>query len=130
MAQAPLPEQASFAPAAIMTDEETAVWRGHEVVIEALRRGDTGGLARVAADGFSTSGMTEDDRSKPLDITVRQARVEVHGIGAVVTGSATRALKAPDGRHAGEQPVLFSEVWIKRDGEWQLMNVRFASPTQ
>jgi len=95
--------------------------------MEALRRGDSSGIARLAADGVSTTGIPTEDVGTPLDLSVSSARVEVRGVGAVVSGTALRRITTPDGRQAGTQPLLFSEVWIQRNGEWQLMNVRFAN---
>ncbi len=122
----PLPSRSSPAP---RSEEEADVLRGHEAYFEALSRGDTGGVARLATGGFSASGGPAEDAGSPHEIALGSTKIEVRGIGAVVSGTATRRIRGPDGRHAGDQPLLFSEVWIKENGEWQLMNVRFANST-
>ena len=49
-------------------------------------------------------------------------------MGAVVSGTASQRINGPDGQFLRDQQLLFSEVWVKRGGQWQLMNVRFVSP--
>ena len=122
----PMPSRSSPAP---RNEEEADVLRGHEAYFDALSRGDTGGVARLTTDGFSASGGPAEDAGSPHEIALGSTKIEIRGIGAVVSGTATRRIKGPDGRYAGDQPLLFSEVWIKRNGEWQLMNVRFANST-
>jgi hypothetical protein len=136
---------AAVAPAAVPTsatsqqagsptttqDDESHVLRAHEAYFDALRRGDSSRIGRLLADGFSASGSpAADDRGIPYEMSVRSAAVEVRGVGAIVSGTASQRLAGPNGEPTRDQQLLFSEVWVKRDGEWQLMNVRFVSPGQ
>jgi len=117
------------APAATVGSDEGDVLRAHETYFEALRRGDRGQVNRLAANGFSVTGAPAADESGvPYEITLRNAAVETRGVGAVVSGTASQRINGPDGQFLRDQPLLFSEVWIRRDGQWQLMNVRLVSP--
>jgi hypothetical protein len=58
-----------------------------------------------------------------------RASVEVRGVGAFVSGKASQRISAPDGQSTRDQSLLFSEVWVKRNGQWQLLNVRFVTGT-
>ena len=103
--------------------------RAHEAYFEALRRGDQGQVGRLAADGFSVTGApAADEAGVPYEITLRNASVEIRGVGAVVSGTASQRINGPDGQFLRNQPLLFSEVWIKRGNQWQLTSVRFLSP--
>jgi hypothetical protein len=109
-------------------NEEGDVLRAHEDYFEALRRGDSGRMGRLVADGFSASGApAADETGIPYEISLRKASVEVRGVGAVVSGTASQRISGPDGQGPRNQPLLFSEVWVKRNGQWQLMNVRFVA---
>ncbi len=126
-ALAPLPAPASAV--SLDSTDEGDVLRGHEAYFEALRRGDRGQLGRLVADGFSTSGAPATDASGlPYDISLRNASVEIRGVGAVVSGTASQRISGPEGQFLRDQQLLFSEVWIKRNGQWQLMNVRLFTP--
>ena len=128
----PSPTRAALAaPASTVsrdnTDEED-VLRGHEAYFEALRRGDRGQLGHLIADGFSTTGAPAADESGiPYEISLRKASIEVRGVGAVVSGTASQRIRGPEGEFLRDQDLLFSEVWIKRSGQWQLMNVRLVN---
>lgn len=116
-------------PAVTGGSDEGDVLRAHEAYFEALRRGDQGQVGRLAADGFSMTGAPAADESGvPYEITLRNASVEIRGVGAVVSGTASQRINGPDGQFLRNQQLLFSEVWIRRDGQWQLMNVRLMSP--
>jgi hypothetical protein len=120
--------RAAPAPTAPGGSDEGDVLRAHEAYFEALRRGDQGQVGRLAADGFSvTGGPAADEAGVPYEITLRNASVEIRGVGAVVSGTASQRINGPDGQFLRHQPLLFSEVWIRRDGQWQLMNVRLMS---
>jgi hypothetical protein len=111
------------------TDDETTVLRGHSTYFEALGRGDINQAAGLLAGGFIASGdLAADEAGIPYPIVIRNASVEVSGVGAVVSGTAVQRLPAADGQPSREQSLLFSELWIKRDGEWRLVNVRFMTP--
>ena len=103
--------------------------RAHETYFEALRRGDSGQINRLVADGFTASGApAADDAGLPYPLSLRNASVEIRGVGAVVSGTAAQRITVSDGQSSRDQQLLVSEVWVKRVGLWQLMNVRFVSP--
>jgi hypothetical protein len=107
-------------------EERDSVLRGHKAYFDALSRGDAAQLARLIGVGFSVTGTPSADESGlPYEIALDTPSVEIRGLGAVVSGTASQRITEGDGRQVGDQPLLYSEVWIKRDGEWQLLNVRF-----
>jgi hypothetical protein len=56
-----------------------------------------------------------------------KAVVDIRGIGAVVSGTASQRIGGA-GTEPRDEPLLFSEVWVKRGSDWELVNVRFMSP--
>jgi hypothetical protein len=111
--------------AATLSGDETAVLHAHEAYFHALGRGDASGVARLTGDGFTVTGTPAADESGvPFPISLSSATVSVRGVGAVVSGTGSQRMTGPDGQ-ARQQPLLFSEVWIKRGDQWQLTNVRF-----
>jgi hypothetical protein len=129
----PLPQTGARGPGQMMAatggNDEADVLRAHEAYFEALRRGDSGQMSRLAADGFTATGAPAADESgTPYEISVGQAAVDVRGLGAVVSGTASQRISSSDGQSTRNQMLMFSEVWVKRDGQWQLMNVRFVTP--
>jgi hypothetical protein len=129
---APVPQTGARRPGQMMAatggNDEADVLRAHEAYFDALRKGDSGELNRVLADGFSASGAPAmTDSGLPHPISLGNASVEIRGLGAVVSGIASQHITGPDGQRLRDQPLMFSEVWVKRDGQWQLMNVRFVS---
>jgi hypothetical protein len=128
--QTPAPPALTGPPSTVSLDstDEGDVLRGHEAYFEALRRGDRGQMGRLLAEGFSATGAAAVDESGiPYEISLRNASVEVRGVGAVVSGTASQRIRGPEGQFLRDEQLLFSEVWIKRSGQWQLMNVRLVS---
>jgi len=114
--------------AGALSSDENDVLHAHEAYFEALGRGDTGRMARLAGDGFTITGAPATDATGvPFSISLSKASVDVRGVGAVVSGTGSQRITGADGetRH---QTLLFSEVWIKRGNQWQLTSVRFLSP--
>jgi hypothetical protein len=111
--------------AATLSGDETAVLHAHEAYFHALGRGDASGVARLTGAGFTVTGTPAADESGvPFPISLSSATVSVRGVGAVVSGTGSQRMTGPDGQ-ARQQPLLFSEIWIKRGDQWQLTNVRF-----
>ena len=80
-------------------------------------------MASLASDTFSLA----DERAQHapamsgrMERTIRDVRVRVTGIGAVLSGQIAETTTA------GEAvPVtMLSEVWIRRGEEWRLVSVR------
>jgi hypothetical protein len=101
-----------------LTVQENEVLRAHQSYFDALRRGDQAAIGRVVARSFTANG------SPPVGavgLTVSNLSVQISGVGAVVSGTASRP-----GESAGApERLLFSEVWANTDGAWQLLSVRF-----
>lgn len=98
----------------------------HEAYFDALLRGDGGRLNLLIGEGFTMSGApVADATGVPYELTLRNASVSIRGVGAVVSGTASQRIQGPDGQSSRDLSLLFSEVWVKREGRWQLMNVRF-----
>jgi hypothetical protein len=122
-ADAGTPTAPPDAPA--LSGDETDVLHAHEAYFHALGRGDASGIARLTGDGFTVTGSPAADESGvPFAISLSNASVEVRGVGAVVSGTGSQRITGPDGQ-ARQQPLLFSEIWIKRGDQWQLTSVRF-----
>jgi hypothetical protein len=127
-ARAPAVSPHSSGEASDVAREEADVLRAHQEYFEAVRRGDNSTMGRLLADGFSATGApVTDDAGFPYEISVGEASVEVRGVGAFVSGKASQRISAPDGQSTRDQSLQFSEVWVKRNGQWQLLNVRFVT---
>jgi hypothetical protein len=96
---------------------------------EAYFQGDPNGMAQVATDDFSIADqrgerlpttMTEVERS------MQQVRIEVAGDGAVLSARLTE--RAVVGGKPRQYVSLVSGVWIRKDGQWRLMGMRFVDP--
>jgi hypothetical protein len=121
------PAPAAPEPVTLLSDEESAVLRVHEQYFAALARGDRKELTLLTDAEFSATGApATHETGIPFPISLSSAVVEVRGVGAVVSGTASQRISGPDGQGRA-QPLLFSEVWIRRDGQWRLMNVRFVA---
>jgi cell division septum initiation protein DivIVA len=110
----------SPAPASPLTPAETEVFGAHETYFDALRRADDAGMRRVMAPNFTATGVPAPVGTDSL--AVNSISVQVSGVGAVVSGVASRRDAGADGRTT---QLLFSEVWTNADGQWQLLSVRF-----
>jgi hypothetical protein len=98
----------------------------HREYFKALSGGDAAGMRRFTADGFSAT-IPFLERSQPArPLRIERESIDVRGVGAIVSGVAVEA--GAGGTPAGAALWLFSEVWINRDGQWLLLNVRFAKP--
>jgi hypothetical protein len=102
---------------------ERAILERHQRWFEAFNRGDRATMASFASDNFSLA----DERSPHgpgvsgrVEHTIRDVRVRVTGVGAVLSGQIAETTTA------GEVvPVaMLSEVWIRRGEEWQLVSAR------
>ncbi len=100
--------------------------------VQALLRNDTAFIERVYADDYVVTGangvvrtraqVVADLKSgvqKSESITNDDVKVRVHGDTAVVTGRTTQK-----GEYKGQpsiSPVLFTRVYARRGGQWQLV---------
>lgn len=100
--------------------------------VQALLRNDTAFIERVYADDYVVTGangvvrtraqVVADMKSgvqKNESITNDDVKVRVHGDTAVVTGRTTQK-----GEYKGQpsiSPVLFTRVYARRGGQWQLV---------
>jgi uncharacterized protein (TIGR02246 family) len=124
------PPAATSAPAATENVEQAI----RQLVTErdqAIQRGDAAAIARIYADDYvatSAAGLVrtksqviEDLKSGAIkieSITGDEINVRAHGETAIVTGRHTT--KGRDrGRDASGQ-FRFTQVYLRRDGRWQL----------
>jgi vacuolar-type H+-ATPase subunit H len=113
----PAPSPAAPSP---LSPTETEVFGAHETYFDALRRGDQTTMGKVMAPNFTATGVPAPVGTDSL--AVNSISVQVSGVGAVVSGVASRRDSGTDGRTA---QLLFSEVWTNAGGQWQLLSVRF-----
>jgi len=102
---------------------EREILERHQRWFDAFDRGDRATMASLASDNFSLAdGRAEHAPavSGRVERTIRDVRVRVTGIGAVLSGQIAETTTA------GEAvPVtMLSEVWIRRGEEWRLVSVR------
>lgn len=111
---------------------EQAVTKLENERVQALLRNDTAFIERVYADDYVVTGangivrtraqVVADLKSsvqKSESITNDNVKVRVHGDTAVVTGRTTQK-----GEYKGQpsiSPVLFTRVYARRGGQWQLV---------
>jgi DivIVA protein len=124
---APLPDAAAGQAPPRRTPEEDVLLR-HREYFKALMGRDTAAMRRLTADGFSATVPFLESGSPDRPLRMDRESVEVRGVGAVVSGTAVESPAGQDGGPVGDATWLFSEVWINRDGQWLLLNVRFAKP--
>ncbi|HYN25703.1 MAG TPA: nuclear transport factor 2 family protein [Pyrinomonadaceae bacterium] len=122
---------ATSAPASSENIEQ-AVTKLENERVQALLRNDTAFIERVYADDYVVTGangivrtraqVVADLKSgvqKSESITNDDVKVHVHGDTAVVTGRTTQK-----GEYKGQpsiSPVLFTRVYARRGGQWQLV---------
>ena len=102
---------------------ERVILERHQRWFEAFNRGDRAAMASFASDNFSLVDQRSDrPPAAPgrVEPTIRDVRVRVTGIGAVLSGQIAETTAA------GEAvPVaMLSEVWIRRGEQWQLVSAR------
>lgn len=99
---------------------------------EAYYRGDQPNMTRLSAEGFAMADARGTGRkalpgSAPERV-LHDVRVDVHGDGAVLSGRMIERVGRGPG--AREHESFLSEVWVRRDGRWQLLGIRLASGDQ
>ncbi len=133
------PETATTSPTPSVTSApvstenvEQAVTKLENERVQALLRNDMAFIERVYADDYVVTGangvvrtsaqVVADMKSgvqKIESITNDDVKVRVHGDTAVVTGRTTQK-----GEYKGQpsiSPVLFTRVYVRRGGQWQLV---------
>lgn len=133
------PETATSSPtpsatsAPVATENvEQAVTKLENERVQALLRNDTAFIERVYANDYVVTGangilrtraqVVADMKSgvqKSESITNDDVKVRVYGDTAVVTGRTTQK-----GEYKGQpsiSPVLFTRVYARRGGQWQLV---------
>ena len=121
-AQTPMAEPPARA-ATIADDTATAereILERHQRWFDAFDRGDRATMASLASDNFSIVDQRPERVPGRVDRTIRDIRVRVTGIGAVLSGQIAETATA-DG---AATVAMLSEVWIRREEEWQLVSVR------
>ena len=134
---APSPETSSPRPSATSApvsseNVEQAVTKLENERVQSLQRSDTAFIERVYADDYVVTAANGVVRTKAQvvadfksgvqkseSITNDDVKVRVHGDTAVVTGRTTQK-----GEYKGQpsiSPVLFTRVYVRRGGQWQLV---------
>lgn len=129
----PSPSTAAVVPASTSTDDaEEAVMQLENERIPALLKGDATFVERVYADDYIVTGANGVVRDKATliadmksgaqtfeSMTNDVAKVRVYGDTAIVTGRNTQK-----GQYKGQpslSPTAFTRVYVRRDGQWQLV---------
>ena len=99
---------------------------------DSFYRGDRPTLARLSAPGFEiVDSRTIAERGwtsgAPPERALTNVRIDVHGDGAVLSARMTERIAAGA---AGVRESYISEVWVRRDGVWQLLGVRLAGSSE
>lgn len=119
-------------PQAAENDEQTIMQMERERIAMTLKN-DIAGLNRIIADDFSgveISGRVVDKTQLINDIkssdndtqseTAESLKVRIYGDTAIVTGTSLTKGKSKDGDY--NLRILFTNVWAKRGGQWQIVN--------
>ena len=118
--QAPQPP----ARAATISDDtataERDILERHQQWFDAFDRGDRATMASLASDNFSIVDERPERAPGPVERTIRDIRVRVTGIGAVLSGQIAETAAADEAATV----AMLSEVWIRREEKWQLVSVR------
>ena len=115
------PDRAATTPDLAAAAERDILER-HQRWFDAFDRGDRATMASLASDNFSIV----DERpgraavSGRVERTMRDIRVRVTGIGAVLSGQIAETATADEAATVS----MLSEVWIRREETWQLVSVR------
>ena len=119
--------QTSAPPAAAAADVEKVIAQQERDWVAAIIAKDAATINRLLDDGFS--GTTDDQRYSKAEAvqgifdanyeTLDLDNVEVHVFGdtAIVTMGQTE--KGRHGRDPFSGRYLFTNVWVKRDGQWR-----------
>jgi RodZ C-terminal domain/Domain of unknown function (DUF4440) len=100
---------------------------------EAYYKGDHQTMVSLSTPDFSIADERDPSERLPAGATgiqrsLDQVRIEVVGDGAVLSGRLTERLAGPGDTR--QQLSLISEVWIRRNGRWLLMGLRFVGGKQ
>ncbi|MBC8185729.1 nuclear transport factor 2 family protein [candidate division KSB1 bacterium] len=101
---------------------------------KAFMQKDIATLRHLIADdyvGIESNGIVFDKAETIADVDsgyfieeteeADDLKVRVYGNTAVVTGRLTYQWRGKDGGDNSKQ-LLFADVWVKRDGRWQVVN--------
>ena len=117
------PSKPAARAATIADDTATAerdILERHQRWFDAFDRGDRATMASLASDNFSIVDKRPERAPGRVERTIRDIRVRVTGIGAVLSGQIAETATADEAATV----AMLSEVWIRREEEWQLVSVR------
>jgi hypothetical protein len=127
----PEPALSPGGPASTRSDEEQILAIDRQW-FDSFYRGDRIAMSRLSAPGFELADSRSDAeriaRSVTPQRTLADVRVDVHGEGAVLSGRMIERF-SKNGQTQDRESFV-SEVWVKRDGRWQLLGIRLASGTE
>lgn len=123
------------APAASSPEDELKA--AEQKLVDAERDGDTGTMQRMLSDDFVATGATGVRTGKAdfIDwyhpkhyeyMTAEELDIRVYGSTAVVLGSCRQRNLNAD----AEEATAFTDVWVKRGGQWVIVAEHFSLLTQ
>jgi hypothetical protein len=112
---------------------EREILRATQRWFEAYFGGDTVGMNDIATSDFSIVDDRPEGQRFPatmrgVDRGLQQVRIEVAGESAVMSARLTE--RGQLNGQVQEHVALVSAAWVRADGRWRLMGVRFADPGQ
>jgi hypothetical protein len=89
---------------------------------------DRSTMSRLSAPGLEIVDTRPNDAkappAQPPERQLKDVRVDVHGDGAVMSGRMIE--RVVTGEKTEQRDAFISEVWVRRDGTWQLLGLRLA----
>ena len=130
----PLAAQTKADPAASKISALEAKWN------DVYKRGDAAGMEALLSDDFiitvedgttfSKSGYLAHTADSELRVQISDMtdlRVRVHGNIAIVTGAYHE--KGTSRRRSYESRDRFTDVWVKTNGDWQVIASHYSIPS-
>jgi hypothetical protein len=114
-------------PARPVPTAEVEILNANSRWFEAYYAGDRATMQTFAAADFTLADERTGNRlaanTSGVQRSMDQIRVEVAGDGAVLSARLTERLTV--GGETVQQVSMVSQVWIRQNGRWRLVNVRF-----
>jgi hypothetical protein len=112
---------------------EREILRATQQWFEAYFAGNDGAMRSIATSDFAMVDERGDGQRLPattrgVDRGLQQVRIEVAGDAAVISARLTE--RATINGQVREYVSLVSGVWVRADGSWRLMGVRFMDPAK
>lgn len=115
------------------TSDEQTILRLERELSTANVHGDISTLDRMVANDYvgieaigrieTKTGWLDSIKSEALVVDAEepsQMKVRMYGNVAIVTGHLS--VRDKRGNKAGHHEITFTDIWVKRDGRWQVVN--------